>query len=142
MFMLLLLLANDRALLGPRRNALWQNLFAAATTAFIAALSLLAALRTVLPGVHLHINNLTLPALAAAVTALAMVIHAAVHRTVPDPATERLTPQERRTWTAPPLDRLDAPPATTLRTVVLTAAAGYVAVVVVLLACAAASASW
>jgi Mn2+/Fe2+ NRAMP family transporter len=140
MLVLLLLLANDHAVLGPQRNRWIQNAAAAATIAFLAALSMMLALRTVFPGVRLHVNNLTIPAAAAAVTVAVVLAHTLYQRlsgSAEDPDHE-LTPWERRTWTTPALERIDPPSASRLRTAALAAAAGYVAVVAVLLGYAAA----
>jgi len=140
MLVLLVLLANDHALLGPQRNGWLQNAAAAATIAFLAALSMMLALRTVFPGVRLHVNNLTIPALAAGATVLLVLAHTLYRRRapVPEDVDQELTPWERKTWTTPALERIDPPPASLLRTAALWAAAGYVAVVAALLGYAAA----
>jgi Mn2+/Fe2+ NRAMP family transporter len=140
MLVLLLLLANDRAVLGPQRNGWIQNAAAAATIAFLTALSLMLALRTVFPGVRLHVNNLTIPAAAAAGTLVVVLAYTLYQRfagAVQDPDSE-LTPWERKTWTTPALERIEKPAASLIRTGALWAAASYVAVVAALLGYAAA----
>jgi Mn2+/Fe2+ NRAMP family transporter len=138
MLVLLLLLANDHALLGPQRNRWIQNAAAAATIAFLAALSMMLALRTVFPGVRLHVNNLTIPAIAAGATVLLVLAHTLYRRGAAQDPDRELTPWERKTWTTPALERIDPPSASRLRRAALGAAACYVAVVAVLLGYAAA----
>ena len=105
---LLLLLCNDRAVLGPWVNPPWLNLVAVLVVGALLEMSALLTLTILLPGLP--------PApVAAAMSALLLVAVGAFavlqdRRREPDP------PGGRRLWSMPPLETLPAPRRSTGRT--------------------------
>jgi Mn2+/Fe2+ NRAMP family transporter len=107
----LLLLCNDREVLGPHVNPPWLNVLATAVTGALLALSALLTATTIAPHVPL----------AAAVTGLAATIAVAVAcatvtaiRTCKAPAPSG--PADRLTWTMPPIESLRPPARSAWRT--------------------------
>ncbi|MGO9958638.1 MAG: NRAMP family divalent metal transporter [Solirubrobacteraceae bacterium] len=135
---LLLILANDEALLGPLTNGRLLNVAAAAAVTGILALSTLLTITTAFPGAGIvAATAITAGLLLSAATAL--LLSAARDRRLgagrhTRRAAVTLTPWQRRTWSAPALE-LVAPPAHS-RTQLLTLAIlrVYVTTIAVLLA--------
>ena len=125
----LLLLCNDRAVLGPWTNPRWLNVIAAAVVAFMLGLSVLLTLTTLFP--HLDM------AVAAGVVAAALAGGLVLVRFRGDLSTQALfagTPWERLTWTMPPLEQLPRPRMTRSRTAGLVLLRAYLVVAAVALA--------
>ena len=126
----LLLLCNDRAVLGPWTNPRWLNALAAVVVGFLLELSALLTLTTLFP-------RLDLPATTAALTltlALALALLApAVLRRPADARPFPGTPWERTTWTMPPLETLARPGLSRARMVGLAVLRAYLLVAAVLL---------
>ncbi len=129
---LLLLLCNDRELLGPMRNGPTLNLVAGSAIFLILGLSTLLAISTALPGLKLPgALILTGALLSAGAVPLAVAGLRARRQRDRD---ERLTPWQRLTWSSPPLELIPLPRKTHARVIALAVIRVYVLVVVVLLA--------
>jgi NRAMP (natural resistance-associated macrophage protein)-like metal ion transporter len=108
----LLLLCNDREVLGPLVNSRWLNVSAAAVTGGLLVLSALLIVTTVVPGIR---ATPTVAGLAIAIAVLvACGILSAVRNTPPASA-------DSRTWTMPPIESLKPPQRSALRTLGLVA---------------------
>ena len=109
----LLLLCNDKPVLGPWANNRWLNYFTGAVIAALVVLSVILTVSVLFPD---SINEQTILGIlvgggvAAAIISLAIL---AIGRTgnnvATDPALEALASADRDTWRMPPLDQL--PPA-------------------------------
>jgi hypothetical protein len=127
----LLLLCNDKAVLGPWVNRPWLNVVATFIVSVLFVLSLILMTTTVFP----HID---VPALLAALAGVLVVIllvagalyrRALGQRVVPDPV-ER---ERRMTWRMPPLALIERPKWTRGRTTTMYLMYAYLFVAVVLL---------
>ena len=128
---LLLLMSNDRELLGPLTNPRWLNVLGASAVTVILGLSTMLTLTTILPALSLREAAYATAALLGAGGA---VIAAALVRSArPGRAGDALTPWERKTWTSPMLERLAPPPQTRARSLGLAMLRGYTVVMVALL---------
>jgi Mn2+/Fe2+ NRAMP family transporter len=107
----LLLLCNDREVLGPLVNPRWLNAMAAAVIGALLALSALLTATTIGPLIPLTPAATGLAIVVAGLAAWAAVIAA---RSGPGPA----PPQQpdRRTWTMPPIESLRPPARSAWRT--------------------------
>jgi Mn2+/Fe2+ NRAMP family transporter len=112
----LLLLCNDREVLGPLVNPRWLNVLAAAVVGGLIALSAALTAETVAPGIP------ATPVAAALGVAAAVLVACGSLGPARSP-TDRLlaTAADRRTWTMPPIDSLGPPPRSALRTLGLAA---------------------
>jgi Mn2+/Fe2+ NRAMP family transporter len=126
----LLLLCNDRAVLGPWVNPRWLNAVATLVVAVLLVLSALLTLTTLLPGVAVErvalalVGSLTAVLAGLAVTSLR---HGGTRERF------RGTPWERATWTMPPLETLARPPLSRGRTMGLAVLRIYLAIAALLL---------
>jgi Mn2+/Fe2+ NRAMP family transporter len=128
---LLLILCNDEQLLGPLTNGRLLNAAAGAAVTVMLALSTLLTLTTVLPRLGLETALLvTAGLLLAGAAALAASMLQSRHRPT---GSAGLTPWQRRTWSAPPLERVPPPTPTRPRIVALALLRGYVLVITALL---------
>jgi len=125
----LLLLCNDRAVLGPHTNPRWLNALATLIVGVLLVLSALLILVTLLPG--LHVANAAI-ALTVALSAVLGSLAAKQLATRPAPASRSETRWERVTWTMPPLDTLASPLLTGWRRLGLTVLRVYLSLAVVL----------
>jgi len=124
----LLLLCNDRAVLGPWTNPRWLNAIAAVVVTLMLALSLLLTLTTLFP--RLDVPVTAAGVVAALAAGLALV---GLGRRSPGVRFEG-TPWERLTWTMPPLETLPRPVMTRSRRGGLILLRAYLAVAVIALA--------
>jgi Mn2+/Fe2+ NRAMP family transporter len=110
---LLLLLCNDEAVLGPRVNPAWLNAVAAAIVGALLVLSALLTLTTLFPHLAVKPAAAVLITLAAATLALLATRghNRQRRRSQPD------STWERATWTMPPIDTLPPPAASRSRTI-------------------------
>jgi NRAMP (natural resistance-associated macrophage protein)-like metal ion transporter len=99
---LLLILCNDKHLLGPLTNGRWLNATAIIAIAIVLALSTLLTITSVLPGLGIAVA-LTLTIGLLSVGGAALVV-SRLRTSRPHPPTEALTPWERQTWSAPTLE--------------------------------------
>jgi Mn2+/Fe2+ NRAMP family transporter len=102
----LLLLCNDRAVLGPWVNGLWLNLFTSAVIAVLVLLSIILTAAVLFPGLSSGaILAILLAGTVVTLAGLAVQLWAGLRRS-PEP---RLSPARRAAWRMPPLAQL--PPA-------------------------------
>ncbi len=128
----LLLLCNDRAVLGPWVNTLRVNVLAAVIIAVLVMLSLILIVATAFPSV----NVTTLAIVLGALTAAALVVLGAVtaisrRRHPPPPPPVYEVPKQQ--WTMPPLTLLSRPPWSPARKVGMLALQAYRGLAVLLL---------
>jgi Mn2+/Fe2+ NRAMP family transporter len=127
----LLLLCNDRAVLGPWVNPFWLNAVAAVIISALLMLSAILTITTLFPGIDV-------PRLLQALSGVLVVtlLIAGGWALYSRRAADRTAPrrrEERATWTMPPLALLDRPRPSALRNVALSAMRGYLVVAVLLL---------
>jgi Mn2+/Fe2+ NRAMP family transporter len=128
----LLLLCNDRDVLGPWTNAPWLNAIASVIIGVLVELSLILMASTVFPSINVTHLFLYL-SLVLLATLAGMATYAIRNR--PGAAVEvEKTPKERRmTWTMPPLALLERPVWSPGRKVAMLLLRGYLVVAVVML---------
>ena len=103
----LLLLCNDKAVLGPWVNRLWLNVVATVIVSVLLALSLILMTTTLFP--HLDVKRLTLAfgvVLAVVLGVGAVLVVRGRRRRTPEPPVSRET---RANWRMPPFTLLDRP---------------------------------
>jgi hypothetical protein len=125
----LLLLCNDREVLGPLVNGRWLNAAAATVTSALLGLSALLTATTIVP--HLPLA----PAVTGLAAAVAAVAVCATVTAVRSP-NARATPgtADRLTWTMPPIESLRPPPRSAWRTLGLVVLRCYLVGAVIVLA--------
>ena len=102
----LLLLCNDRQILGPWVNPRWLNALAAVVVAVLVGLSTTLTITTLLPSIDIAwLCAAVLAAIVAGLATLAIVGRRA-HGRAPAPA---YSEWDRRNWTTPPLELLPPP---------------------------------
>ncbi|HLG68607.1 MAG TPA: NRAMP family divalent metal transporter [Acidimicrobiales bacterium] len=126
----LLLLCNDREVLGPWVNRLWLNVVATVIVSVLLALSLALMVTTLFPGIDVHGLLIGLAGLLGAsyVAGAVAVVRARSRR----PAMVPLTAQ-RASWRMPALNLLNRPTWSRGRLVGMYALRGYLVLAVVLL---------
>ncbi len=127
----LLLLCNDRAVLGPWVNAPWLNAVAAVIIGVLVELSLVLVASTAFPQVnvtHLFVDL----SVALAVCLAAMGVYVLLRR-APAGAGEAIPRERRSTWTMPPLALLERPRWSPGRRAAMLVLRGYLVVAVALL---------
>ncbi|HTU86124.1 MAG TPA: divalent metal cation transporter [Solirubrobacteraceae bacterium] len=129
---LLLMLCNDRELVGPLTNPRWLNAIAIAAVALILGLVTLLTLTTVVPGVSV----LDAALLTAASFAVCGVALGATLKGARSPRSFRhaMTAWQRLTWSSPMLERIPAASATRARLLALALLRGYTLIMLALLA--------
>jgi Mn2+/Fe2+ NRAMP family transporter len=131
----LLMLCNDREVLGPWRNSTWLNALASVVVGTIVLLSMILTVTTVFP--HVNVKTLALVG-GAALAAVLVVLGLATLRarrgaeSVTMIDTAPAIPREQ--WTMPPITLLSRPQWSRGRRVGLMALQGYVIVAMILLA--------
>lgn len=100
----LVLLCNDRAVLGPWTNPRWLNMVAMLVVGSLLVLSALLTLITLLPGIDVAVTAVVLAAVLAAPFGYLTATGTGKRRS--QPQLFRGTPWERATWTMPPLGRI------------------------------------
>ncbi|HEX6548814.1 MAG TPA: Nramp family divalent metal transporter [Candidatus Dormibacteraeota bacterium] len=113
---LLLLLCNDRTVLGPWVNPRWLNLVAVLVIAALLEVSALLTLTLLDPQVAVLPAGLALAVLLGLGVAIYLLLHARSRRSAPFAG----TPWERATWSMPALESLPPPARSAARTVGLT----------------------
>jgi Mn2+/Fe2+ NRAMP family transporter len=99
---LLLILCNDKHLLGPLTNGRWLNAAAIVAVSVVLALSTLLAITTVLPRLGIETGLLATAGLLIA-GGLSLAV-SYVRNKRPDAPAGPLTPWQRRTWSTPTLE--------------------------------------
>ena len=128
----LVLLCNDRAVLGPWVNKLWLNVLATAIVSVLIMLSLILVVSTVIPG----INVTNLLAVLGTVTAAIVVVATAfmlwnASKAEPVPEMPRA---EKENWRMPALALLERPAWSLPKRIAMSTLAAYIVFAVVLLA--------
>jgi Mn2+/Fe2+ NRAMP family transporter len=127
----LLLLCNDRAVLGPWVNRLWLNAVTTLVIGVLLVMSLILVVTTVFPGTDVTVLALALGALLFATLGVAAV---SVARGRPGAATAPAVPRaHRESWRMPPLALLGRPEWSRGRVLAMRALSGYLVVAVLLL---------
>jgi Mn2+/Fe2+ NRAMP family transporter len=132
----LLLLCNDRAVLGPWVNPSWLNAIASVIIAVLVELSLILMASTLFPHVdvaQLFVYLSLVMVAALAVMGLYVLRSRPATRAAPTPE-EALARERRHTWTMPPLALLERPVWSPGRKTAMLVLRGYLVVAVVLLA--------
>jgi hypothetical protein len=128
----LLLLCNDREVLGPLVNPRWLNVLAATVIGALLGLSALLTATTVVPRLPLRP---AVTALAVAVAVLAACAALIAIRTRPAPAVDSAVDSaDHRTWTMPPIESLKPPARSTWRTLGLIVLRCYLLAAIIVLA--------
>jgi Mn2+/Fe2+ NRAMP family transporter len=129
----LLLLCNDRAVLGPWVNKPWLNGLAVFIIGLLVELSLILVVTTVFPNLDVTALLLALSAVLIVVLVLGGLWYVFQLRRQPPEATRTYTQREKLRWRMPPLALLDRPPRTAVTTWVMRGMAAYIALAAVLL---------
>ena len=108
---LLLILCNDEALLGPMTNGRWLNVAAGAAVSVVLALSTMLTITTVLPA--LGVQRALLATTGILLIGGVALAASALRNRRPRPRSGPLTPWQRRTWSSPTLELVE--PATPSR---------------------------
>jgi len=124
----LLLLCNDREVLGPLVNPRWLNVLAATVIGALLGLSALLTATTIVPRLPLT-PAVTGLEVAIAVLAAGATLIAIRARPAPAPA-----PADRRTWTMPPIESLRPPARSPWRTLGLVVLRCYLLAAIIALA--------
>jgi Mn2+/Fe2+ NRAMP family transporter len=128
----LLLLCNDREVLGPLVNPRWLNVLATAVIGGLLGLSALLTATTIVPRLPLAPAAI---GLAVAIAALAAVAALIAIRARPAPAPARApAAADRRTWTMPPIESLRPPARSAWRTLGLVVLRCYLLAAIIVLA--------
>ncbi|HUZ15598.1 MAG TPA: Nramp family divalent metal transporter [Gaiellaceae bacterium] len=123
----LLLLCNDRDVLGPWVNKLWLNIVATVILGALLMLSGILMVTTVFPNVNVTLLLLVLAGLL--VVGLATLGTIGVRGQEPPPETDG-----RESWTMKPIALLGRPPRSRIRTITMATMYGYLLLSVILLA--------
>jgi Mn2+/Fe2+ NRAMP family transporter len=132
--MFLLLLCNDREVLGPWRNPSWLNVLATVIVAVLVLLSMILMATTIFP--HLNVTRFAL--IGGAVMTAGLLAFAAVLARSRGPRGKSRVPDvtyrvPKEQWTMPPLALLARPPASAARKWAMLTMEGYLLLAVVLL---------
>jgi NRAMP (natural resistance-associated macrophage protein)-like metal ion transporter len=103
----LLLLCNDKAVLGPWVNGRWINLFTGVVIAIMVMLSIVLTASVLYPAITGE-QILTFLLVGSGIALLAVLVGAFVKRRHGLPAAETIDGSQRGTWRMPPLDQLPA----------------------------------
>ena len=125
----LLLLCNDKAVLGPWVNRPWLNGVATIIVSLLVMLSLVLMVTTVFP----HVNVVVLSEVLAIVWVTLLAMGAGFWLLRRSPPQVMADHGDRREWRMPSLNLLSRPPLTGWRRSVLIAMAGYLIISVILL---------
>ncbi len=132
----LLLLCNDRAVLGPWVNGRATNAFSAAVIALLITLSVILTASVLFP--HIGATQIKMIMIGCAAAALAaggwLLLRGSLGRRPPGAAGEPVDRSGRDSWRMPRLAVLSVPPVSTTRKLGLTALWVYVAVAMILVA--------
>jgi Mn2+/Fe2+ NRAMP family transporter len=116
----LLLLCNDKAVLGPWRNGRWLNLFTGAVIAVLAMLSVILTASVIYPDIDARVIVAVL--LGGSALTLAGWL---ISRFWMGERSEPIDRTGRETWRMPPLAELAAPRMSSLQTIWMTVLRGY-----------------
>jgi hypothetical protein len=130
----LVLLCNDREVLGPWVNKPWLNAVAAVIVGLLVVLSLILAATTLFPGLD-AIKMATVLGSILVVSLMMMGVLALVQRLRKGPDSERveLANMEKETWQMPPLEELTRPAWSVTRKIGMFTLRAYLLIAVILL---------
>ncbi len=127
----LLLLCNDRAVLGPWVNKPWLNAMTSAIVGVLVMLSLILAATTLFPSVDVRLLTVVL----AAILVVGLVVTGLLYLRRPaSTPIAAVAEADRLTWRMPPLAALPKPAWPTVQTVGMVTLRGYLLVAAILLA--------
>jgi Mn2+/Fe2+ NRAMP family transporter len=127
----LLLLCNDKAVLGPWVNKPWLNAVACAIVGVLVMLSLILAATTLFPSVDVRLLTVVL----AAILVVGLVVTGLLYLRRPTATPiAAVAEADRLTWRMPPLGALPKPIWSTVQTVGMVTLRGYLLVAAILLA--------
>ena len=133
----LLLLCNDRDILGPWINKLWLNIATVFIIGVLVILSLILVVNSLFPAVDVLTLTYTLFGIYAgtAIIGAPIALNTRRHRTNRNPADSSIAQPspDRTTWQMPPLDTLPKPAKTPLRMISLYTLRGYLLIAVALI---------
>jgi Mn2+/Fe2+ NRAMP family transporter len=129
----LLLLCNDKAVLGPWVNPRWVNALAALIISSLLTLSAILVATTLFPGIDVPRLLFGLGAALGAALAAGGAFLVVRGRRGQASATPRMSRQQREAWTMPALALLEPPPRSSIRTVGLWSMRLYLVFAVLLL---------
>jgi Mn2+/Fe2+ NRAMP family transporter len=130
----LVLLCNDREVLGPWVNPPWLNVIATIIVSVLLELSLVLVIATLLPSIDVGALTVSLTVLlvvALGVVGAWLLRQAAARR--PARLAVVTSPRERESWRMPPLALLNRPEWSPARKVAILALRGYLVIAVILL---------
>jgi NRAMP (natural resistance-associated macrophage protein)-like metal ion transporter len=132
--MFLLLLCNDREVLGPWRNGFWLNVLATVIVSLLLLLSLILMATTLFP----HVDVKALSAIGGGILAAVLLVAGAfalrARRTGASVTVIETAPSvPRESWTMPPVALLERPPASASRKLAMLGMEGYLLLAVALL---------
>ena len=127
----LLLLCNDREVLGPWVNRPWLNAIASVIVSILLVLSIILVISTLFPSVN--VGQLAIVLFALMTMALTTAGGWTLLHRGSQPTAPRWSDEERRSWTMPPLALLGRPEWSTGRKAGMLALRGYLVVAVLLL---------
>lgn len=129
----LLLLCNDKDVLGPWVNKLWLNVLGGVIVAVLVALSLVLMVTTVFPTINASVLVIGLASFIGGSVIVALGAAWRLHsRRIPDRAADERE-VHRETWRMPPLALLERPPWSKGRKAGMYALRGYLAIAVIIL---------
>ena len=127
----LVLLCNDRAVLGPWVNKAWLNAVAGLIVTVLLLLSLILVITTVFPSVDVGRLTVVLGAVMAVVLAGGAVFLLSSRREPPPPPMSR---GEKENWRMPGLALLERPPMSRARRIAMLTLSGYLVIAIIMLA--------
>jgi NRAMP (natural resistance-associated macrophage protein)-like metal ion transporter len=131
--MFLLLLCNDRDVLGPWANKTWLNVVAVIIISVLVELSLILVATTLFPAIDAARMFLYL-SIGLVVGLIAAGAYAQTHRVALEDPFKDMSEEQRREWTMPPLALLERPTLSPGRRMGMALLWAYLALAVVLLA--------
>ena len=130
----LVLLCNDRAVLGPWVNKPWLNAVAAVIVGLLVMLSLVLATVTIFPAVDaIRLSEVLGIILVVGLLVMGVVALVQRLRTGPDPERAALARMERESWQMPPLAELTKPVWSTARKIGMFTLRAYLFIAVILM---------
>nr|BBH92163.1 putative manganese transport transmembrane protein [Thermogemmatispora argillosa] len=130
----LVLLCNDRAVLGPWVNRFWLNAVAAVIVGLLVALSFILAMTTLFPAVDaMLLTRVVFALLLAALVVLGLLAAVRRLRRGSDPELAALLQMKKEDWQMPPLQEIPRPAWSLTRWVGMVTLRAYLIVAIVLL---------
>jgi len=125
----LLLLCNDRAVLGPWVNRAWLNVLATVILATLVMLSLILVVSTIFPDINITVLLIA----CGGVLVVGLAVIGLLTRAGEAPGLTEPQREDRSTWRMPPIALLTRPLPSRARTIGMSAMAGYLVVAMLML---------